>query len=69
MGCIESSQAETPVTAIVSRSGRVKNIRKPSRLSSKFKLSEIKSICDDDRHAGASPCYACPICFLYFNSN
>ena len=69
MGCIESETANTtPVRASLPAAPKRNRTRKMSRMSTKFKLADLREITDDERHSGYSPCYACPICFIYYNS-
>ena len=67
MGCIESETANTPVVRTNINPPK-KHSRRISRVSTKFKLADLREVTDDERHGGYSPCYACPICFIYYNS-
>lgn len=70
MGCIESdTSTNTPVRAATAPAPRrPTRPRKQTRLSTKFKMEDVREVTDDERHAGFKPCYVCPICFLHYNS-
>lgn len=68
MGCADSQVLNTPRRSTSHSKRPHSSFKKLNRLFTKFLPSETRQITDEEKKAGLSPTYTCPICTNRFNS-